>query len=102
MKGIKYTVYILECADGTLYVGSTSDFERRLYAHNNLKSGAHYTKIRRPVELRYKEECGTYALVRAREAELKRLTRNEKIYLFSKNNKKTASKKNSKKITKPL
>jgi putative endonuclease len=73
-----YFVYILLCADNTYYIGSTSDIFRRLHAHNNLKSGAHYTKIRRPVTLVYHEECESYTLARKREAELKRLTKDEK------------------------
>ena len=81
MKKIIYYVYILECADTTLYVGSTTDLERRLHAHNHLKSGAHYTKIRRPVTLKYSEKYKTYAQVRAREGELKRMSREEKIRL---------------------
>ena len=78
-----YTVYILECADRTLYIGSTNDIERRLHQHNHLKSGAHYTKIRRPVKLKYTEDCKTLGKARTREAELKRLTRNEKQALFA-------------------
>lgn len=73
-----YFVYILECADKTFYVGSTNDLERRLHAHNHLKSGAHYTKIRRPVKLVYSEQFKTYGKARAREGELKRLKRSEK------------------------
>ncbi len=73
-----YTVYILECADGTYYAGSTSNIEKRLHEHNNLKSGAHYTKIRRPVSLRYSETVETLAEARAREAALKRMNRSEK------------------------
>ncbi|MDB5259060.1 MAG: Excinuclease subunit domain protein [Candidatus Taylorbacteria bacterium] len=76
-----YYVYILECADNSLYVGSTDDVEKRLHAHNNLKSGAHYTKIRRPVVLRHSEKCSTYSKVRAREAEIKRMSREEKLKL---------------------
>lgn len=79
-----YFTYILECADKTLYVGSTNDLEKRLYKHNHLKSGAHYTKIRRPVVLRYSESFKTYEESRAREGELKRLTREEKLYLINK------------------
>ena len=82
MKTKFYYVYILECVDATLYVGSTTDLKRRLHAHNHLKSGAHYTKIRRPVILRYSERCRTFADVRAREGELKRLSRNEKRALI--------------------
>ncbi len=77
-----YQAYILTCADNTLYIGSTHDLEKRLHAHNHLKSGAHYTKIRRPVVLSYQESCETYAQARAREAELKRMTRQEKINLI--------------------
>lgn len=75
-------VYILECKDKTLYVGSTNDLVKRIHAHNNLKSGAHYTKIRRPVVLKYSEKLKTYAKVRAREGEIKRLTRVEKLNLI--------------------
>lgn len=79
-----YYTYILECVDKTLYVGSTNDLVKRLHSHNNLKSGAHYTKIRRPVTLKYKEEFKTYSEARFREGELKRLTRVEKLNLFTK------------------
>lgn len=81
---MSYFVYILTCADGTFYVGSTSDLEKRLRAHNYLKSGAHYTKIRRPVVLSYSETHESYAAVRAREGELKRLSRSEKMGLIKK------------------
>ncbi|MDB5254985.1 MAG: Excinuclease subunit domain protein [Candidatus Nomurabacteria bacterium] len=77
-----FHAYILKCNDGTLYVGSTNDLERRVHQHNNAKNGAHYTKIRRPVTLAYSEQCETYADVRRREGELKRLTRAEKIKLI--------------------
>lgn len=77
-----YFVYILECSDKSLYTGSTNDLEKRLHKHNNLKSGAHYTKIRRPVVLKYYEEFDTYKEVRAREGEIKRLSRVEKIKLI--------------------
>ncbi len=79
---MSYFVYILECADTTLYVGSTTDLENRLHAHNHLKSGAHYTKIRRPVVLKYSEKVRTFAKMRAREAQLKRLSREEKLELL--------------------
>ena len=85
MKALEtpYFVYILECADTSLYVGSTNDLEKRLYQHNNAKSGAHYTKIRRPVVLQYSEQVSTYAEARAREAEIKRLKRSEKLELIN-------------------
>lgn len=77
-----FYVYILECADNTLYCGSTNDLEKRLHQHNNAKNGAHYTKIRRPVLLKYSEQFPTYAEARAREAEIKRMSRSEKMKLI--------------------
>jgi putative endonuclease len=77
-------VYILECADTTLYVGCTNDLHKRVHQHNFAKSGAHYTKIRRPVVLKYFEEFATLAEGRAREAEIKRLSREKKIKLIAK------------------
>ena len=77
-----YCVYILTCADTTLYVGSTNDLDKRLRQHNHAKSGAHYTKIRRPVTLAYSEPFPTYAEARAREGALKRLTREKKLKLI--------------------
>lgn len=76
-------VYILECSDETLYIGSTTDIQRRLHEHNNAKNGAHYTKIRRPVVLKYSEQFGTLSEARSREAALKHLTRVQKLALFN-------------------
>ena len=53
MGSTMHAVYVLECADTTLYVGCTNDLEKRLKQHNGAKAGAHYTKIRRPVILKY-------------------------------------------------
>lgn len=77
----RHVVYILKCADETLYVGCTNNLKRRLHQHNNLKSGAHYTKIRRPVVLVYSESFKTLGKARRREHELKRWRREEKIAL---------------------
>ena len=79
---MSHFLYILECADGSLCTGSTNDLEKRLHKHNNLKSGAHYTKIRRPVVLKYSEMVETFAEARAREGEIKRLSREEKLALI--------------------
>lgn len=78
-----YFVYLLQCADATFYIGSTNDLKKRLHEHNHLKRGAHYTKIRRPVVLRYSEKVETFAEARAREAELKRLPREKKMALIA-------------------
>ncbi len=77
-----FHVYVLQCADGTYYIGSTNDLERRLYSHNHLKSGAHYTKIRRPVVMKYSESAGSIGEARKREAALKKLSREEKETLW--------------------
>lgn len=76
--------YILRCKDDTLYVGSTNNLEKRLHQHNNSKSGAHYTKIRRPVVLVWSSKHKSLATARTKEAALKRLTRAEKLALISK------------------
>ncbi len=78
-----YFLYILECADKSLYIGSTNNLERRLLQHNNSKSGAHYTKIRRPVVLKYKEEFKTLKEARAREVEIKSWKREKKLELIN-------------------
>ena len=83
MKSLKFFTYILKCADTSLYVGSTNDLEKRLHQHNNLKSGAHYTKIRRPVVLIYHECFKTLGKARSREAEIKKLKREQKFELIS-------------------
>ena len=80
---MKYKVYILECADTSLYIGCTNDINKRLKQHNDLKSGAHYTKIRRPVILIYSETFDTLKDARKREAEIKRWNREEKLKLIN-------------------
>ncbi len=77
-------IYILECSDKTLYIGCTNNLERRLEQHNNSKWGAHYTKIRRPVILKYSENFETLREARQREAEIKSWNRNKKIQLINK------------------
>ena len=81
----KNFVYILECADGTLYVGSTNDLEKRLHQHNHLKSGAHYTKLRRPVALKYSETLKTLSQARSREYEIKHWKRAKKLEFIQRN-----------------
>ena len=78
---MNYT-YILRCADGSLYTGWTNDLENRLRAHNEGK-GAKYTRSRRPVELAYSESFATKSEAMRREAEIKKLSREEKLRLCS-------------------
>jgi len=74
--------YILQCSDKSLYVGCTNNLEKRLKQHNESKRGAHYTKIRRPVILKYSEEFPTLGKARSHEAAIKRLPRNKKLSLI--------------------
>ncbi len=78
-----YFVYLLTCADGTLYGGVTTDIERRLREHNGSPRGAKYTKARRPVALAYVEECASRSEAQKRESALKALTRAQKLELIS-------------------
>ncbi len=80
---MKHFVYILECSDRSLYVGCTNSIQKRLKEHNHSKCGAHYTKIRRPVALKYQETFETLNEARKREAEIKRLRREQKIDLIN-------------------
>jgi len=77
-----YYVYILKCADDSLYVGCTNNLEKRLKQHNESKCGAHYTKIRRPVILKYSEKFLTLKQARQREAEIKDWRRDKKLTLI--------------------
>ena len=80
---MRFSVYILKCSDNTYYVGCTNNLEQRLKLHNESKNGAHYTKIRRPVILIYKEGFDNLASARSREAEIKRLSRQQKDKLLN-------------------
>ena len=79
---MNYFVYILKCADDTLYVGSTNDLAKRVIQHTTAKAGAHYTKIRRPVKLAYSEIVKTLLKARRREAEIKNWHRDKKLKLI--------------------
>ena len=74
-------VYILQCADGTLYTGWTTDLERRLQAHNS-GQGAKYTRGRRPVTVVYHEEQPTRSVAQRREAAIRRLSRADKLKMI--------------------
>jgi putative endonuclease len=70
-------VYIVRCADGTLYTGWTTDVERRVTQHNAGR-GARYTRMRRPVVLVYREEVPDFSTAMRREVAIKRLDRERK------------------------
>jgi len=75
-------VYILQCADKTLYTGITVDLARRLKEHNTSKLGAKYTKSRRPVKIVYSKKFRNRSLVSIAESKIKKLSREEKIKLI--------------------
>jgi putative endonuclease len=80
---MSYFVYILKCADETLYTGITNNLEKRILAHNNSKQGAKYTASRRPVTLQYSETYTSKSLALKREAKIKKLTRAKKLLLIA-------------------
>jgi len=76
-----WSLYILECKDGSLYTGVTTDLERRLRKHNQ-GAGSKYTRTRRPVKLVYNELIGNELLAKKREIEVKKLSRQNKLRLI--------------------
>ena len=81
MKQESWFVYILECADGSLYTGITKDLEARLRTHNAGKA-SRYTRARLPVRLVYAESQADRSAASIREAALKALPREEKLRLI--------------------
>lgn len=81
MGYVIFYVYLLRCADGTLYTGYTDDPVRRTKVHNAGK-GAKYTRARLPVELVYQEACADKSAALRREYEIKQLTRVQKLKLI--------------------
>ncbi len=77
-----YYLYILECSDSTLYTGITVDLDRRVLEHNTAKSGAKYTKARRPVRLVYSKKFRNRSLASKAEIHMKRLSRAQKLALI--------------------
>ncbi len=91
-----YHLYMLRCADGTLYTGITTDLERRIGEHNGVGAsgrtltgassgaGAKYTRSRRPVELVYARRFKDRSSASIAEAALKKLSREEKLDFLEK------------------
>jgi putative endonuclease len=78
-----YYVYMLECADGTLYTGITTDLARRVEEHNSSDKGAKYTRARRPVKLVYSETHQDRSQASQREYHIKKkMTREAKKQLI--------------------
>ena len=82
MAAENWTVYILQCADGSLYTGITNDLPRRLEQHND-GTGAKYTRGRGPHTLVFSESHAERSLALKREIHIKSLSRAEKLALLS-------------------
>ena len=80
-------VYILECSDGTLYTGWTWNAHDRLRKHNEGK-GSKYVRSRLPAKLRYVETLPDKSAAMSREAEIKKMTRADKLWLIERGRRK--------------
>lgn len=78
---VSWWVYIVRCADDSLYTGIATDVDRRIAQHNEGK-GARYTRGRRPVTLVYRESQPSRGAALSREAKVKSLTRTAKETLI--------------------
>ncbi len=76
-----YYLYILKCADSSLYTGITVDLERRIREHNSSMLGAKYTASRRPVRIVYSKKYRNRSAASKAEARIKALSREEKLKL---------------------
>jgi putative endonuclease len=77
-----YYVYIIKCADKTLYTGITTDLKRRITEHNSSKLAAKYTSSRRPVKLVYSKKFKNRSTASKEEARIKKLKRIKKLELI--------------------
>ena len=83
MAADAWRVYIVRCADGSLYTGIALDLERRVAEHNADNGlGASYTRSRRPVTLVYQEVAADRSAASKREYRIKQLSRTEKLALI--------------------
>ena len=76
-----YFIYLLQCSDGSLYTGMTTDVERRFKEHQN-KAGGHYTRSKTVVRVAYAEPQPDRSSALRREAEIKSWTRQKKLDLI--------------------
>ena len=79
-----YYLYIVRCADGTLYTGIAQNLKKRISRHNDSDLGAKYTKSRRPVELVYSRRCMNRSTALRAEARIKQFSRTKKLALMQK------------------
>ena len=74
----QYSVYLVRCADGSLYTGIATDVERRVAEHEDSSKGAKYLRGRGPLELVFQKPIGDRSLATRVEHRIKRMPRNQK------------------------
>ena len=79
----KWMMYVVECSDGTLYTGITTNIKRRILEHNFGMKGAKYTRSRRPVGLKFSMECEDHSEAARKESRFKKLSKAEKIRIIN-------------------
>ena len=79
----KWDMYVVECSDGTLYTGITTDINRRLNEHNYGDKAAKYTRSRRPVKLLMTKQFASHSTAAKAEHRFKKLTRNRKFEIIN-------------------
>jgi putative endonuclease len=77
-----YYLYILKCADDSLYTGITVDLDRRVREHNFSKLGAKYTRARRPVKVVYSRKFANRSMAVKEELRIKKLSRKDKLEMI--------------------
>lgn len=82
-KSKHWFVYILRCADSSLYTGITTDLKRRLTEHNAKQSVTKYTRVRQPVTMVYQQEVDSRSAATQRELQIKKLTKQQKEAMLS-------------------
>ncbi len=80
-KSVPYFVYLLECADGSLYTGVTTDVERRLAEHKG-GTGGHFTRAKGAKRIVYTERHSDRSSAQKREAEIKGWPRKKKLVII--------------------
>tara|TARA_R110000796_G_scaffold252137_1_gene385302 strand:- start:7730 stop:8338 length:609 start_codon:yes stop_codon:yes gene_type:complete len=81
LLGDYYSVYMVECSDGSIYTGIAKDVSKRILTHNKGK-GAKYTKTRLPVALKWEKLCRDRSMASKYEYRIKKLTRKQKLKLI--------------------
>ena len=76
-----YFIYIIQCADGSLYTGITTDVAQR-FAEHQAGTAARYTRSHKPIEIVYQEKHASRSAALKREVEIKKLPRTRKMRLF--------------------